>query len=94
MKKLMFVAVFGMALGLTTSCGEDDAVDFVCDTARDGLRQSVQASIDAYENTPTEGTCNSARSAINSYQVGECGDDFFADVLAGLPDCSTVGDDT
>ena len=92
MKKLMFVAVFGMALGLI-SCSDDDVVDFACDTARDGLREPVDAAIAAYRAEMTEATCNSARSAIETYESSQCGDDTFSEVLAGLPDCSTVGED-
>ncbi|AXT57281.1 hypothetical protein J8L88_01345 [Aquimarina sp. MMG015] len=93
MKKLMFVAVFGMALGLT-SCGEDDVVDFACDAARDSLRATVQVSIDAYEaNTSSTSLCEAARTAIESYKSNECGDDAFDGILADLPDCSTLDND-
>ncbi len=93
MKKLICVAVFGMALGLT-SCGSDDVVDFACDQARDALRASVQTSIDAYNaNTSSTSLCEAARTAIETYKSNECGDGAFDQILADLPDCSTVGDD-
>lgn len=87
----MFVAVFGMALGLT-SCGEDDVVDFACDTVRDELRATVQISIDAYnEDTTSESLCEAARTAIESYKGNACGDGAFDTILADLPDCATLG---
>ncbi|MBW1297580.1 hypothetical protein [Aquimarina litoralis] len=90
MKKLMCIAVFGMALGFT-SCSEDDVVDFACDTVRDGLRAPVQAAIDAYnEDTSSSTLCDAARDAIETYKSNECGDAHFDQVLAGLPDCSTL----
>jgi len=85
----MFAAIFGMALGFT-SCGSDDVVDFACDTVRDGLRAPVQVAIDAYEAEATEATCTAAREAIETYKSNECGDGSFDQVLAGLPDCSTL----
>ncbi|GAA0714061.1 hypothetical protein GCM10009430_06670 [Aquimarina litoralis] len=92
MKKLMLVAVFGMAIGFT-SCGADDVVDFACDQARDALREDVQESIDAYNaDTSSSSLCEAARAAIESYKSGECGDGAFDAILAELPeDCSTVG---
>ncbi|WP_378180081.1 hypothetical protein [Aquimarina sp. SS2-1] len=88
MKKLMFVAVFGMALGFT-SCGADDVVDFACDQFRDELRESVQADIDAYNaDTSSTALCEAARDAIESYRSNECGDNAFDAVLNDL-DCTS-----
>lgn len=86
----MYVAVFGMAVGLS-SCGSDDVVDFACDTVRDGLKSTVQTSIDAYnEDTSSESLCDAARTAIETYKSNECGDGSFDTVLENLPDCSTL----
>jgi len=94
MKKLMYTAVLGMAL-VFGSCGSDDVVDLVtdaaCDAARPALRATVQTAIDAYNADSTMTLCEEARSAIETYKSNECGDDTFDSVLAGLPDCATVG---
>ncbi|MDH7446297.1 hypothetical protein [Aquimarina sp. 2201CG14-23] len=94
MKKLMYVAVFGMALGFT-SCGEDDVINFACDTIDSELRAPVVAALAAYNDatTQTEALCSAAKSAIETYRATDCGAaDAYATELAALPaDCSTVG---
>ncbi len=87
MKKLMYVAVLGMAMGLT-SCGEDDVKDLACDTARGPLKDTVQLAIDAYNDNKNEITCEAAKTAIETYKSNECGDDSFDTVLASLSECS------
>ncbi|MHA7056885.1 hypothetical protein ACWGOQ_0006670 [Aquimarina sp. M1] len=89
MKKLIFVAVFAMTFGFT-SCGEDDVIDFACDTVRDELRESVQVFIDDYNADATVSNCEAARDAIESYKSNECGDSAFDSILADL-DCSSAG---
>jgi len=86
MKKLMYVAVFAMALGMT-SCGEDDVVDLVtdaaCDAARPALRETVQTAIDAYNaDTSSTSLCEAARTAIETYKSNECGDTVYDETLA------------
>lgn len=92
MKKLMLVAVFGIALGFT-SCGEDDVVDFVCDAVEAELRAEVEAEIAAYDAEATATTCANLKAAIDAYRENECGaDDAYASQRDALPeDCSTAG---
>ncbi len=88
----MFVAVFGMALGLT-SCGEDDVVDFVCDSVEAELRAEVEAEIAAYDAEVNATTCANLKAAIDAFRSSECGaDDAYAQQRDALPeDCETAG---
>ncbi|WP_298546945.1 hypothetical protein [uncultured Aquimarina sp.] len=92
MKKLMFVAVFGMALGFT-SCGEDDVVDFVCDALEEELRVDVESAFAEYEADATPATCAGLKNAIDSYRASDCGSaDAYAAQRDALPeDCATAG---
>ena len=94
MKKHIFIAVLSMAF-ITISCVSDDAVDILtdvaCDIVRPDLQATVQTAIDAYQADMTsEMLCEAARTAIETYESNECGDNTFSQTLAGLPDCSTV----
>ncbi|WP_298314927.1 hypothetical protein [uncultured Aquimarina sp.] len=92
MKKLMFVAVFGMALGFT-SCGEDDVVDFVCDAVIEELRADVDAAFADWQAEETPDTCADLRGAIDAFRASDCGAaDAYAAQRDALPeDCSTAG---
>ncbi|SEK79794.1 hypothetical protein SAMN04487910_1149 [Aquimarina amphilecti] len=87
----MFVAVFGMALGLT-SCGEDDVVDFACDAIDSELRAPVVAALAAYDDNATVAACEAVKNAIDVYRSTDCGAaDAYTNELAALPDdCSTL----
>ncbi len=88
----MFVAVFGMALGFT-SCGEDDVIDFACDTIDSELRAPVVAALAAYESSANSATCEAVKSAIDVYRSSDCGAaDAYTNELAALPaDCADAG---
>ncbi|MFD2563499.1 hypothetical protein [Aquimarina rubra] len=92
MKKLMFVAVFGMALGFT-SCGSDDVVDFVCDAVIEELRADVDTAFAAWQNEETPSTCADLKGAIEAFRASECGSaDAYSEQFNALPDdCSTIG---
>ena len=92
MKKLMFVAVFGMALGFT-SCGEDDVVDFVCDAVVEELRADVDSAFADWQAEETPATCSALKSAIDAFRSSDCGTaDAYAAQRDALPeDCSTAG---
>jgi len=96
MKKLMFLAVFAMALGIT-SCGADDVVDLATDAVCESIEATLRADVDiefaAYAAEQTSATCSNLKQAIDAYRASDCGaDDAFAvqrDALA--EDCLTVG---
>ena len=91
MKKLMYAAVLGMAIGFT-SCSEEEIIEFGCNTAIETLRVPVETAFNAYDADPTQLTCEAVKTAVETYRNSQCGDDFFDDRLIGFPlDCANIG---
>jgi len=94
MKKLMYVAALGMALGFA-SCGADDVIDAVtdlaCESTEAALKSDVTDAIAAHANS-TSTTCTALKTAIEAYRESPCGSaDAYATELSALPDdCATL----
>jgi len=91
MKKNILIMVFGISL-IITSCGEDDIIDFACDSVEADLREQVEIEIAAYEAAPDEASCVRLKEAIDAYRSSGCGpEDEFATERDALPeDCATI----
>ncbi len=93
MKKIVLIAAFGIAMGLT-SCVKDDVEDLITDVNCQGeaaiAESTVKIAIDAYDEVQTNGTCNTLKSAIEDYRAFSCvADDAYSTEYTALGDCSS-----